>query len=685
MRLRTILIYGAALLVALTAPANLAAQDSPARRLGNIVGVALDEYAKGVDARGAIVLQLEYDEAVAFLTDARALVDRVNDARAPQLAALIDEMRAGVNQKLPPAALADLQQRFTQLLGPDASLDYPTSPVSLAEGKAIYEQRCASCHGATGGGDGFAAVGISPAPPAFADRSVTADVTPALMYRVVSVGVRGTMMAGFTDLSPEQRWAVVTYVTTLRASNEQVERGRALITAHCVRCDGKEPPQGQTFGWLAERHDVQLASAIAAGDVALGLDSGAQLQGADADAVVAALRANPLVVTAPQRTPAMVAADVLAILDRAIEGVRVGDITAGDLAFDAYVAFEPLESQVRTRDPGLVALLERHFADFKGAVNNRDIAAATGARSRIASGLPQMVDLASRKPTVWAAFVESFLIIVREGFEAILILGAIIAFLVRTGNQKRVREIWAGAGVGLLASAVLAVVLKTVLANAPASREVIEGATMLVAVGVLFSVSYWMLTKVESQKWQAFIKDQLGAALTSSRASALAVVAFLAVFREGAETALFYQALFMRGPSVIPPVALGFVVGSVCLVGVWFGIQRFGLRLPLRQFFGVTSTMLYTLAFIFMGKGLRELQEGNVLSITPIDGGPYVGFLGIFPSVETLVGQGILLALALYALWRTLLTKSDAKPAPRKAAAVSASVPVREPVTAEAE
>jgi high-affinity iron transporter len=380
------------------------------------------------------------------------------------------------------------------------------------------------------------------------------------------------------------------------------------------------------------------------------------------------------------RTPAVVAADVLAILDRALEGARAKDAHAADLAFDAYVAFEPLESQVRTRDPGLVALLERHFADFKGAVAKGDVDAAQGARSRIAAGLPQMVDLAARTPTTWGAFLESFLIIIREGFEAILILGAVIAFLVRTGNQSRVREIWLGAGAGLLASAVLAVVLKTLLANAPASREVIEGATMLVAVGVLFSVSYWLLTKVEVKKWQSFLKQQVGDALTSKRSTALALVAFLAVFREGAETALFYQALFLRGPAVIPPVVGGFLVGSVCLVAVWFGIQRFGLRLPLRQFFGVTSSMLYALAFIFMGKGLRELQEGNALSITPIDGGPYFGALGIYPSVETLVGQGILLALAIYALWRTLLVGTDdAAPAPEPDAA-----PPSDPTPSEA-
>lgn len=654
-RLRTILICAAALLgLAGVAPGSLDAQDSPARRLGNIVGVALDEYGKGVDASGAIVLQLEYDEAVAFLDDAHALVARVDDARAPQLAALIDRLRRDVAERVAPAALESVHAEFVALLGPDASLDFPTQALDLAEGRALYETRCASCHGDRGAGDGFAAAGMNPAPPAFADRALMADVTPALMYRVVSVGIRGTAMGGFPDLTPAQRWAVVTYVTTLRSEASDVARGRALLAEHCVSCGDSLPPTGHTFGWLAERHDQQLLAALSVGDAALGLNGEHPLRGADADAVVAALRADPRVIAAPLRTPAVVAADVLAILDRALESVRSGEAHAADLAFDAYVAFEPLESQVRTRDPGLVALLETQFADFKGAVAGADLAGATSARARIASGLPQLVDLATRPPTRWGAFLESLLIIVREGFEAILILGAVIAFLIRTGNQQRVREVWIGAGTGLLASAILAIILRTALANAPASREVIEGATMLIAVGVLFSVSYWLLTKVEVAKWQAFIKAQVGAALSSSRATALAVVAFLAVFREGAETALFYQALLARGPQVISPVLAGFLVGALLLVGVWIGIQRFGLRLPLRSFFGATSAMLYTLAFIFMGKGLRELQEGNLLSITPIEHGPYVGWLGIFPSLETLAGQSLLVALALFALWRTM-------------------------------
>jgi high-affinity iron transporter len=686
MRLRTILnlVFAAAALVLGAARAH--AQEAPAKRLASVVGVAVDEYGKGVDAQGRITLQLEYDEAVAFLGDARAIADRVADNRKAALGALVDTMRAAVTARVAPAELNQIHARLVALLGPDAALDYPTEPVDLAVGQKIYGARCASCHGDNGDGNGFAAAGMIPPPPAFADAELMADVTPALMYRIVSVGIQGTAMAGFADLTSAERWAVVTYISTMRATRDAESRGREILDSRCATCAGS-PPTGHTFGWLAERHDQQVLAALAASDAALGLDAGQPLAPNDAMAVVAALRAQPAVVAPPTRTAAMIAADVLKVLDESIAKSRAGDAeSASDLAFDAYVAFEPLESTVRTRDPGMVALLERQFADFKGAVQGGDASAAEGVRSRIAIGLPQVVALSERAPSRWGAFFESLLIIVREGFEAILIIGAVIAFLLRTGNAARVREVKWGAGLGLLASAVLAVILRTVLVNAPASREVIEGATMLAAVLVLFSVSYWLLTKVETAHWQKFIREKVGAALTSRNATALAVVAFLAVFREGAETALFYQAIFLRGPQVILPVVLGFGVGAVILVAVWIGFHRFGLKLPLRGFFATTSALLYTLAFVFLGKGLRELQEGNVLSITPINGGPYFEPLGIFPSVETISAQGVLVALALFAAWRTFGGRRAAEPVTAAPAAPAVpAVPAPAPALAPTE
>ncbi len=657
MSLRVILNCAVAGLLAIHAPIA-PAQESPAKRIASIAGVAVEEYAKGVDALGRVFAQLEYEEATTFLADARLIADRVDDGRSEPLGETLDAMRAAVAAKVSPDSLAALHASLVAILGPDAALDLPTTPVDLDAGGRLYAQRCASCHGETGRGDGFAAAGMNPPPPAFADADLMKDVTPALMYRIVTVGIQGTAMTGFSDLTPAQRWDVVTYVNTLRAGEAERERGAALLATRCAGCTATAVPAGHTFGWLAERHDEQVLAALRAGDAVLGFESHPQLAAEDARAVLAALRAAPVVEATPMRTPAAVAADVMRLLDESLARARSNDhATASDLAFDAYIAFEPIEANVRTRDPGLVSVLERHFADFKGAVQHGDVAAATAVRARIDAGLPQVIALASRPATGWGAFFESLLIIIREGFEAILIIGAVVAFLVKTGNGRRVREVWTGAALGLAASAVLAVALRTALANAPASREVIEGATMLVAVVVLFSVSYWLVSKVESARWQAFIREKVGSALSSGSTHALALVAFLAVFREGAETALFYQALLARGPQVASPVIAGFVFGAVALGAIWVGFHRFGLRLPLRAFFATTSAMLYALAFIFMGKGLRELQEGNALPITPLDGWPYLDVLGVYPSVETLAGQGVLVALALFAAWRALLAR----------------------------
>ncbi len=345
---------------------------------------------------------------------------------------------------------------------------------------------------------------------------------------------------------------------------------------------------------------------------------------------------------------------ILALLDSALDFARNGKIAeAGDRAFDAYIAFEPLETPARAKKPGLVATMERYFADFKGAVKRHDIAGARSSRDAIADGLPSVIDLTQQPSTSWEAFFQSFLIILREGFEAILVLGAVVAFLIKTGHRERLRSIWVGLTLGVLASLATAIVLKTLLGAMPASRSLVEGITMLVAVVVLFSVSYWLISKVEAAKWQKFIRVKVSSALEHGGGKALMLVAFLAVYREGAETALFYQALFNGGPNVGVPLAFGILVGLAALAVIFTLFYRYGVRIPMRPFFAVTSILLYYMAFVFMGKGIRELQEANVVPITVVPGAPHVEAMGIFPSVETLVAQGILVLLLVFATIKT--------------------------------
>jgi high-affinity iron transporter len=345
---------------------------------------------------------------------------------------------------------------------------------------------------------------------------------------------------------------------------------------------------------------------------------------------------------------------IRALLDSALAFAKMGKSEeASERAFDAYIAFEPLETPARAKKPGMVATMERHFADFKGAVSRLDTTAALSARAAIVEGLPSVVDLARRPSTSWGAFLQSVLIILREGFEAILVVGAVVAFLIKTGHRERLRSIWIGVGLALLASLATAIALRTLFIAMPASREIVEATTMLLAVVVLFSVSYWLISKVEAAKWQKFIREKVGTALEHGGGKALVLVSFLAVYREGAETALFYQALFHEGPNVALPLALGILVGFVALAVIFTLFYRYGVRIPLRPFFAVTSVLLYYMAFVFMGKGVREFQEGNVVPITVIPNGPHVDTMGIYPSVETLAAQGLLVVLLIFAMVKT--------------------------------
>jgi high-affinity iron transporter len=366
----------------------------------------------------------------------------------------------------------------------------------------------------------------------------------------------------------------------------------------------------------------------------------------------------------PMRLPADAAASaasrtILALLDSALDFARAGKrAEAGDRAFDAYIAFEPLETPARAKKPGLVSTMERHFADFKGALKKNDIAGALGSRDAIADGLPEVVDLTQRPSGAWEAFFQSLLIIVREGFEAILVVGAVVAFLIKMGHRERLKSIWIGIVLGVLASFATAIVLSTLLAAIPASRDIVEGITMLVAVAVLFSVSYWLISRVEAVRWQQFIKEKVTDALEHGGGKALALVSFLAVYREGAETALFYQALFNEGPSVRVPLALGILVGFAVLAVIFTLFYRYGVRIPIRPFFTVTSVLLYYMAVVFVGKGIRELQEGNVIRISLVRGGPHVDAMGIYPSVETLGAQLVLLALFVFMIGKTFAPKT---------------------------
>lgn len=314
----------------------------------------------------------------------------------------------------------------------------------------------------------------------------------------------------------------------------------------------------------------------------------------------------------------------------------------------AYLeGFEPLEARLPS---GLVGRIERlfHLTVRPSIAAGAEADVVAGGIGALGSSLAEADDALAAEPSAWFGAVSSFAIIVREGLEAVLLIGALLAYLGATGaGARRRRQIYWGAGIGVAASVATWVVARTLIPIGGAGRELVEGITGLVAVAVLLYVSNWLAQKTYIHDWKTYLKEKVDQAVGAGSGFAMASLAFAAVYREGFETVLFYQALlFDAGPA---PVLAGFLAGSVLIAAVAVGIIRLGLRLPLRQVFAVTNAILVYLAFTFLGKSLYNLQEAGLFAPHPVGWAPDNGLLrqllGFYPTAETMLAQLAFLVL----------------------------------------
>ncbi|MDR3281138.1 MAG: FTR1 family iron permease [Synergistaceae bacterium] len=342
-----------------------------------------------------------------------------------------------------------------------------------------------------------------------------------------------------------------------------------------------------------------------------------------------------------------------AALDDAADAYTKGDAEGGKkFVNDAYFGFyekEGVERAVLSYVSGKRAsVVEYQFSAVKRLMTDGAPVAEVG---ESLDALKKMLredanKLDGKEESSAGVFVASLLIILREGFEAILVIAAIAAYLIRSGNQRSVRVVYGSGAAALGASALAAVAIQLVFEVSGANQEILEGAAMLLAVVVLFFVSNWMVSKAEAEAWKQYIENKVQTAVETGSQFALGAAAFLAVFREGAETILFYQALLAETEAFKHMVWAGFGVGCVALVFI-FAIVRYGsLAIPIKPFFMGTSVLMYIMSIAFAGGGVKELQEADVISVTPVGFVQSVDILGIYPTLETLLPQAVMIFLA---------------------------------------
>ena len=333
-------------------------------------------------------------------------------------------------------------------------------------------------------------------------------------------------------------------------------------------------------------------------------------------------------------------------------------VEASSAMTDAYFTdFEPLERLLNVRRPQEITPLETRFNATRGRIGSglkgSELASdLAGLQGEVVAALGRCES--ETAGSFGLAFFNSLVTILREGVEVILLLTMLIALVVKAGQPKGLVAIRWGIGLAVALSVVTAIGLNLLVASSQGrTREVMEGAVMMAAAGVLFYVSYWLISQTQAKRWTDFLKGRVAQGAKAGGLFTLGLTSFLAVYREGAETALLYQAMISgQGGSRdgLIGLATGLLVGLAILAAVAIALRRSSVKLPLRPFFQVTGFLLFAMAVVFAGNGVFELQGAGFIKTTAVGWlGSGLPALGIHPTTQSLSIQALLVVGGLLA------------------------------------
>ncbi|WP_431029408.1 FTR1 family iron permease [Lysinibacillus sp. LZ02] len=337
------------------------------------------------------------------------------------------------------------------------------------------------------------------------------------------------------------------------------------------------------------------------------------------------------------------------LIDDALKAIEQTDYEAAADALTQFIIVWPnVEIEVSTRNSSLYNKLE---SDIPILV------------SRLSQTTPKVEEVVASLETFKKeiqliqsndsySFWDSALILLREGLEAILIIMVLVSFLKRSNQERMVKWIYSGAATGVLLSAVMAILLAIVFDSLTSgtNREMIEGWVGLVAAIMMIGVGVWLHSKSTVQSWNTYLSKQMGHAISKGSVLAMAFISFLSVFREGAETILFYA-------GIIPKIevfdfVLGIVIAVIILIIVALALTKVSGKIPIHKFFFVATIMIYILAFKIIGTSIHTLQLTDVVSTNVVDVLPVMSAIGFYPTVETILGQLVLLFIWAFVSWK---------------------------------
>jgi high-affinity iron transporter len=616
--------------------------DRSPRFLVHLLDYLVTDYA-GAVKDGKVLSASEYQEQQEFAAMALELGRTLPELRkSPETRSMIERLDGLIAHKADPAQVAALARqtadKIITLTGiPLAPLLWPDQK----QGRMLYGTSCVACHGLEGRGDGPSAKSLSGQPPNFLQPG---DMSPFKAYNAIRLGVPGTPMPSFPGFSDQQAWELAFYVASLRYQSQ----GAGLTPGDFA---GLRKALGYSPQALLEK------TASSSDPQLLDLLPGSPDEKARA---LMALR-----LYSPEQSELSLLAFAQETLRQSLENYGAGKVELAHAeSLKAYLeGVEPAEPKLRASDLKTTSDLE----EVMGRVRNQMASHAPPALVA-ASGQEALETLAkamgllqNQSSSPWITFVLAFGIFLREGFEASLIIVALLGVLKGARASRAARWVHAGwisaLGLGLAAWFISGMLI--VLSGA--GRELLEAVTGSVTILVLLYLGFWLHSRTEIGRWNHFIKTKVQSALEGSNLKELFAIAFLAAFREAFETVLFLRAVWLGGGAQSKAALLAGVLSAFALILFlsWL-LLRFSARLPLKSIFTVSSLLMVALAVLLAGESIHSFQEVDVLAIHPFPLNLHFDWLGLYPTWETLLAQILILSLSL-ALWAY-----GKRPSPRK-------------------
>lgn len=621
--LRIILLFSILFLTnPFIAPAQTVVNEKEARTLVTLLDYIAKDY-DGAIKNGKIINEAEFEEISEFtqtcITYHQNLIPQINDQSFTDLKYglenLKDLIRNKSDQTIIDAQTKDIKNKILAMglikMSPDK---WP----SLKSGMMIYNEKCQSCHGAEGKGDGILAAGLDPEPTDFQDPGTLKHLSAVQAYNVAKLGLEGTAMRSFNELSEAELWDVSFYIMSL---SHPVGQEKLSIL-----------PAGINLDSVSKWTDQVLQSTLAATGSQINIS---QIRHYEPE------RALPLEVASTN-------------LNASLQAFFNNDKkTAQQLALSAYLeGVELVENTLKASDKSIVIEIEKAMLAYRNALkgNDAELAKSTHANaSELIVKAQEILDSNSYSFgfTYWAALS----ILLREALEALLIIVVILSILRPLKIKKAIQFLHAGWIAALIVGVASWLFVDQLVKISGSSREMMEGVGSLIAVVVLVYMGTWLHSKSEIQKWKEFIEVKISKISQSGNWWGLMLFSFIVVFREAFEVVLFLSALKLDIPSSSGS-PIGWAVLTSVIITVAFAVLmlQYSKRLPIKQIFRVSAITMVVLAVVLVGKGFAALQEAGVIGMNLLSDWVRFEALGIYPTIQSLGAQLLTLALTI-GLW----------------------------------